>query len=872
MQAGASEAAAPASPMQAQARWAAAPAFVLAMFMSAALIFALQPLFSRMTTPLLGGSPAVWNTSMVFFQAALLAGYLYAHFLQRVGDLRVQAAIHAAVLVAAFAFLPVHVAFPFGATPDTTRPIAWLFGALTISIGAPFAAASATAPLLQAWYARTGRADAHDPYYLYAASNLGSLLGLILYPVLVEPLMGARAQADAWTYGYGAAALAIVACGLVAIAAKGAPPAPAAPAAGHASWRERLYWLAAAALPSSLLLGVTQHITTDVASAPFLWVVPLALYLVTFIIAFLRRSERLTPAVLFAHPLSLGGLAMALMFSGIWLVQLTAYLAAFFFSALVCHLALARTRPAAARLTEFYICVSAGGVLGGAATALLAPVVFNGIYEFPLALAAIALFRPRSGTLLPKLSTIVAASAAAMTALCVALVRVPAPELAQLAGGLGAAGALVAVAVPDEDRRPLPLRIAFMVCAVAFAGVTIVMALDPSALPVGLSALPMSEPLRVAAAVLGFLLFALALHAALLPDPEPQLFANIALGLSLPLVFVAFAAAVMQTRFDHQQMLLVAMAVMTLALFLNRNRPVLLAALVLALFAALYVDDVRGARIVRQERSFFGVLQVEEWNTGRYPMRVLMHGTTIHGAQLVGEGVSRAPLTYYNSNTALGEATRAGLAGGPKSRLALVGLGTGTTACLLRPQDELTVFEIDPTVVRLSGPHGSMFTYVRQCQPNARIVLGDARLRLAEQQDGLYDVIVVDAFSSDAIPAHLLTREAVAMYARKLTPRGVIVLHLSNRNLALVAEAARVASALELPHRWRVSFPQDDQANSYIELAASAMILARTQDAMDALPLQSNEWLELTTRPGRPWTDDYINLPRALWENWRGVS
>jgi hypothetical protein len=314
------------------------------------------------------------------------------------------------------------------------------------------------------------------------------------------------------------------------------------------------------------------------------------------------------------------------------------------------------------------------------------------------------------------------------------------------------------------------------------------------------------------------------------------------------------------------------MAILTLALFLNRNRPFLLAGLVLALFAAVHADDLRGGRIVRQERSFFGVLQVQDVGERDSRLRILMHGTTIHGAQFVEGDFSRQPLTYYNANTALGEAARAGLGTGTTSRLALVGLGTGTTACLMRPQDELTIFEIDPKVVRLSGPRGSHFSYVRQCQPNARIVLGDARLKLAEEPDSSFDVIVVDAFSSDAIPAHLLTREAVAMYARKLTPRGIIVLHLSNRNLALVAESTRVAHALGLPHRWRVSFPPPNTTGYYVELAASAMILARTPEAIDNLSLQSNEWVELSTPPGRPWTDDYINLPRALWENWRNVQ
>ena len=260
--------------MQAIARRLAAPVFMLALFSSAGLIFVLQPLFARMATPLLGGSPQVWNTSMAFFQAALLIGYLYAHVLARVTDLRLQAAIHAVVLLIAWMVLPVRVSEALG-PPSSDHPVWWLIGVLTLSIGAPFAAASATAPLLQSWYARTGRSDAHDPYYLYAASNLGSFAGLLAYPILVEPLLGAQAQSAAWSLGYVIVAAMITLSATLAVSAHGETPKPLEHTGAAPTWRERSYWMAAAAAPSALTLGVTLHISTDVASAPMLWVVPL---------------------------------------------------------------------------------------------------------------------------------------------------------------------------------------------------------------------------------------------------------------------------------------------------------------------------------------------------------------------------------------------------------------------------------------------------------------------------------------------------------------------------------------------------------------------------------------------------------------------
>lgn len=942
--------------MQTIARRAAAPAFALAMFMSAALIFALQPMFSRLTTPLLGGSPSVWNASMVFFQAALLAGYLYAHLLQRVRDLRVQAIVHAIVLALAFLVLPVQVSGALG-PPDSSAPIFWLLGVLTISIGAPFAAASATAPLLQAWYARTGRADAHDPYYLYAASNLGSLLGLILYPILVEPNLGASAQSDVWTTGYAIVAVVIVVCALLSVQAHGGAGvgtgetvSPAAPAAipetagvSRPTWRLRLYWIGAAAAASSLLLGVTQHLSTDVASAPFLWVVPLALYLITFIVAFMRGSEKVAPAVLIVHPLSLALIPIFYFGNANWGGALFAHLTCFFLSALICHLALSRTRPSAENLTEFYLLLSLGGVVGGALTALVAPVIFNGIYEYPLALAAIALFRPRdperdstlernlamafvlmAGVLIVsviwenisgasganagdaimrgivavilvilavsfsnrfaeafnKAATIIAAAALALVILVVAQMFLRPSAVALVAGVLGAAAALLGGALPRESVRPMANRAAYLVCGIGFAGLMIYLTffsgqLMQSTAESGREIVTLASPHRQIVMALAFLMLVFVVHAALQKDPAPQLGANIALGVSLPLIFVILAFMALERRFDGEVVYMAALTFVALALFLNRNRPYLLAGLILGLFTMLHANDVTGTRIVSQDRSFFGVLRVEELDMSRdSQLRILMHGTTIHGAQLMHPQLQRRPLTYYNAETSLGQAAIVGLAtsGEEQGRLALVGLGAGTTACLLRPADQLTIFEIDPLVVRLSGPEGDTFTYVRTCQPGARVEIGDARLQLAEEPDGLYDVIVVDAFSSDAIPAHLLTREAVAMYMRKIKPTGIVVLHLSNRNLALIMEAARVAHSLGLANRWWVSGRvEDPYASVYGGLPASSMILARSEDNVAFAALQG-EWIEVPRPNGRPWTDDYINLPRSLWQNMTGAE
>lgn len=873
--------------MQALARRAAAPIFALALFSSAALIFVLQPLFGRMVTPLLGGSPAVWNTSMAFFQAALLLGYLYAHLLARVRDLRVQAIVHGLVLLGAWFFLPVHVSTALG-PPNSEQPALWLVGVLALSVGAPFAAASATAPLLQAWYSRTGRADASDPYYLYAASNLGSFIGLLAYPALIEPLLGAQAQSGAWTAGYMLVAAMVVLCAAMAVSASAdeasaeQTPQEAAPAAAL-SWRQRFYWIAAAAVPSALSLGVTQHISTDVASAPMLWVIPLALYLATFVIAFARGSEKLIPSTLLIHPIALAFLLISYYASGNWLGSVAGILTGFFFSALICHLALAQSRPDAKHLTEFYLYVSLGGVLGGIFAGLLAPVIFNNVYEYPLALAAACLFRPRTNVDMPRLTdaTVAASVAVAVLALLM-VVRVATVDCVIVLGALGAACAMVAAGWGGEE-KPAVYRYTFLTAAAAHAGLIIWVAFHLDEIFIrsivdGAAQLEILQPWGILLIISSMLVLMFAVHGTTQPRRESELpISDFALGAAIPSLLFVLMLVLMGARLDPQAIVTISIFLCGIAVFFNRGRPIVMAGVVLVSFAVIFLEDARGARIITQERSFFGVLRTrvldDPTDPQVPPLRILLHGTTIHGAQLTAPGLTRQPLTYYHPRTALGEAILGGLATGDTSSLALIGLGTGSTACLTRPDDTLTIFEIDPAVVRLAARPGGDFTYVPECQPNARVELGDARLQMAEEPDGAFDVIVVDAFSSDAIPAHLLTREAIAMYLSKTSERGIVVLHLSNRNLALVSEAARVAHDLNAPTLYRVSDRFEQPYVSYYGgLAASVMIIARSPRTLTGLVLPSNDWRVLEAPPGPGWTDDYINLPRALWESLSGAE
>lgn len=841
------------------ARRAAGAIFAAVMFASAALIFLLQPMFSRMVTPLLGGSPAVWNTSMVFFQGALLIGYVYAHRIARLKSLQTQLYIHAAVIAIACVTLfivggglKIVVSDALG-LPDTRTPILWLLGVLTLSVGLPYAAISATAPLLQSWYARTGRSDAHDPYYLYAASNLGSLLGLAAYPILVEPLLGITAQSVSWATGFLLVGVAIIGAGYVALRSGGLAPAAPDAAAPVSTWGDRLFWMAAAAAPSSLMLGVTSHISTDVASAPFLWVIPLALYLLTFVFAFGKSADAWRDPVALLQPISLAALIVAYT-QNEFLFTLSANLVCFFLSALVCHLALSARRPPVGRLTEFYMWVSIGGVLGGAATALLAPVIFNDVYEYPLALAAVALFLPRRDRPLPQY----AALAIAIVAIAVALIRffwhdgefvrvwepgtVGVSDWGQL-GGIILVGLLVLAAGSEpEYSRPASIGVA------AILGVTAIAHLRFQS-----DGIQVADML-MAGGIMGFGVLVLLAH-------RRQIVREIVAIMGFLLAVTVVVVRLTRGEGLDQSLLFMILGIIAVGILSNRSKPALAAGLVLAAFVAVHVNSA-DRKLAFQGRSFFGVTRVVEYpNLPDGTLRVMMHGTTIHGAQYVTGARTRDPLTYYHPDTGLGRATLAGLARFPEARLGLIGLGSGSTACLKRPQDTLTIFEIDPMVVRFST-QTDVFTYAPQCAPDAKVVLGDARLGVQELPDNSLDVLVVDAFSSDAVPAHLLTKEAIALYLRKLSPNGVVVLHLSNRNLDLVGEASRVVREGGFGALW-ASTDSAPSSDYYTSFATSVMIVTRDQATANSL-LLGPDWYPVEESTGRAWSDEYINMIRPL--------
>lgn len=743
----------------APARTAPPALFVLTVFTSAALVFLVQPMVAKLVLPLLGGSPSVWNTSMAFFQLALLAGYFYAHLLQRIPSVRGQAMAHIAALVVAAVALPLRVNGLAG-PPSSDHPNLWLLAVLTLSIGAPFAVLSATAPLVQAWHARTiGATEGKEPYALYAASNFGSLIALLAYPIVVEPLTTLAGQRLGWSAGYGLFILVIGALALAVMRVRSEAVEQARATTPPPKWRERLVWVALAAIPSSLMLGVTTHITTDVASAPFLWVVPLALYLVTFIIAFQDRPAISPVLTLTLQAAAVAACVALLPFkASVFALQLFVHLAAFFLTALMCHQRLVARRPDPAHLTEFYLCLSLGGVVGGAFNAFLAPVMFNDVWEYPIVLALSCLARPWGD-----------------------LNRIPRWSWAMLVVGM-----LAAIATP----------VAVTFAANRLTTESIVGAFDQSEL------------------------------------------------------------------FDMGMKTLLVLAV--LAAFMVRRHALLFCAILSVLsYAAESAADRTDTRA--SWRSFFGVLKRSETYVPSIGhVKMLAHGTTLHGAQAQDPRFRCRPMVYYTRNTPIGQVITAKQDASQGLRIGAVGLGTGSVAAYVRPGDRLTFFEIDPLVVKVATDPQN-FTYTTECAKRpVDYVIGDARLTVARQPAGSFDILLIDAFSSDAVPAHLLTVEAVRGYLTKLKPDGILILHLSNRNLDLMYPAqavARAAGGWALAQNYVA--PEKDPEGTW-ESSEDAVIIAKNREALAGY-MATGRWRWGDPFRARPWTDDYTNLAGSLY-------
>ncbi|GJG86421.1 hypothetical protein tb265_16020 [Gemmatimonadetes bacterium T265] len=715
--------------------------FVAATFANAALLFLVEPLFSKLVLPVLGGSSAVWTTCMLFYQGVLLAGYAYAHLGARWLGPRRHGALHLALVAASCAALPVALARGWS-PPAAGTPVLWLLGLLTVSLGAPFFCLSAGAPLLQRWFAATDHPARHDPYFLYAASNAGSLLALLAYPTLVEPRIAVHAQSRAWSVAYLALGVGLACCAAVVWTARGAAGRPAAADAPAITWRRRGRWLALSAVPSSLLLGVTTHLSTDVAPVPLLWVVPLALYLVTFIWAFARPGRASTQAAARLQTL----LVVPLLFVSALALQvpilpaLVWHLLAFFVTALVCHVRLAADRPEVGALTAYYVWMSAGGVLGGVVNALVAPAVFAGVYEYPLAMVA----------------------------------------------GLGLARATL----PAAGRLT-----------------------------------SWGQDSGVAA---GLGLVAWVAGRSVLAHP--------AIGLRLG----AF--------------LLVSVAALGLLALGERPRRFALGAGAVALGFALAHAGVDGVEL--RARSFYGAYEVRRVATADATFQLLVHGTTVHGAQNVAPARAREPLTYYARSGAVGDLFAALPPRVTGGRVGVVGLGTGSLACYARPGSRWTFFEIDPLIVQIARGSGA-FSYLQRCTPHAAVVLGDARVALSRVAPGTFDLLLLDAFTSDAVPTHLLTTEAFRQYARVLAPGGVLAVHVSNKYLALDRVVAGAADALGWTALTRTSTPDAAAQRGWVQ---EARWIAIARQPGDEGTLASRPgWAALRAAPVA-WRDDFANV------------
>jgi len=742
--------------------------YTAAVFLSASLLFGVQPMFTRMVLPRLGGSPSVWSVAMVFFQSMLLAGYAYAHILMSVRNRYAPVAVHLVLLIAAALTLPLSIGAFFGSPPTGAAAPFWVLGVFTVSIGLPFFALAANNPLMQAWFARTRHRDARDPYFLYAASNVGSFLALISYPVLLEPAFTLHAQSRLWTIGFILLIALIAGCGVLMLRNQRRAVADAKLVAGDKpSWPVIGRWVFISAVPSGLLVAVTAYISTDIAAAPLLWVIPLSLYLLTWILVFQRRALIPHSTMLFLQPFAIAGIAVLLYYAG-WiplLDSLAGHLVSFFIIAMACHGELARTRPAPQYLTTFYVSLSFGGMIGGLFSGLVAPYAFSWVAEYPILAVLAVLCRP-----------------------------------------LG-----------QESWRPFE---------------RLLWPLDPSYWP------QLSARFWPVAVVIALgLLFSRSLGFYFDGDPE-----------LLKVVILALVA---------------------LSLVLLRDPPKSAFALAMAL-AMIWLYPTGETR-PETLRSFFGVHKIYESDDGRF--RILKHGSTIHGAQQIEDDNGQPmndrpkPITYYHDKSAMSrviEAVRARKAS--PLHVAAIGLGTGTLACLSAPQETWRFYEIDPTIVEIArDPH--RFTFLSSCAPQVPIVIGDARLTLAKEPDRQFDLIIVDAYSSDAIPVHLATTEAMALYKSKLAPQGVVMMHISNRHLELHSVVEGIAGANGLK-TWVWRRDQDDSDDINYVFSSDVVISAENAGDIGGLAHDSS-WVLNTPNPTiRTWTDDYSNVAGALWRKY----
>jgi spermidine synthase len=713
--------------------------FAATLFMSAFLMFLVEPMIARILLPSLGGAPAVWNTCLVFFQAMLLVGYGYAHGATQYLGVRRHIILHCVLLLVPLIVLP--IAVRHSPPQGLESPALWVLLTLLGSIGLPFFVLSTTAAVMQKWFSSTNDGAAADPYFLYAASNLGSFIALMAYPLVVEPNLRLQDQATMWTAGYVVLIALSFAC--AAVVWRSVAPMSAATRAepGRAealSWGRRGRWVALAAVPSSLLLAVTNYISTDVASMPLLWVLPLALYLLTLVIAFNVSAGRVRAMASRLMPLSVTALTLVLMSAlagPLWLV-IPIHLVAFSVIATACHGQLADDRPSAQRLTEFFFWTAFGGMVGGLFNALVAPVIFHTILEYPLVLVAATLLRATP---------------------------------ASRAGRLSRAD----VAIP---------------------------------LAVG-----------VAVAI-----------AALVNNQFGSLSRYIILGAAVPALFT----------------------------LRQKEHPRRFAASIAMILLAGALTDVGFGQVVYAKRTFFGVNRVRVDAAHGY--RSIFHGTTLHGMQSLDPSRSGEPVSYYHRAGPIGQVFQRVPLAPTAPQVAVLGLGVGTLASYRAPAQRWTFYEIDPAVENIAR-NDAYFTYLRTCGDACTVMIGDGRVSLTRAEPQTYGLIVLDAFSSDAVPMHLITKESLALYLSKLAPGGVIAFNISNVHLSFQGVLSRMAADAGLAALWQRE-PPDAGSWQTGKFPSEWFVVARDRADFGRLNADSR-WSVPQAPAGTPlWTDDFSNI------------
>lgn len=729
--------------------------YSITLFFSAFLLFALQPMVGKVLLPFFGGTPGVWNVCLVFFQSMLLGGYIYANRLSRIRKFSFQVLCHLALLIFALFFLRKSI-FESVATfqPSIESPIFSLLLLLVVSLAVPFLLLSATSSLLQSWFSESGHARAKDPYFLFVSSNLGSLLALIAYPFFLEPNIRLSNQFQLWKAGYFSLFILIFVCALFRLKNREIAKAKVNSEREKIIPRKKAHWFILSFIPSSLLIGVTTFLSADVAAFPLLWLIPLVLYLGSFIVAFSQVGIQFSKKQNFLLGRATAFLACVVII-GIILessqpakIFLPANLILFFIVAILCHIRLVQIRPASENLTEFYFWISLGGAAGGIFNTMIAPKLFSVVAEYPILILLGTIFR--SGSVLP-----------------------------------------------DSEKPNFRRDFGY-------------------ALLVSMLFIFLSKCIS---------------HFEIAPT---KLVILIVLGIPMILAYRT-------VKFPQRYALAVG----------------------LLYISSLFFFSSRGHHLLYRVRTFYSTLKVETDANNKFTM--LFHGSTLHGRQLLDSERHKLPIGYYSKGSPVSEVFQfARKENGNFSKVGIIGLGTGTLAAYGLKGEQWSFYEIDPMVIHLARD-SNYFSYLKDSEifSNAQFLEGDARIRLKESENSKFDLLIFDAFSSDSIPTHLLTAEALSLYQEKLKSGGIMLFHVSSWYFNLAPVLGSVAKNLGMQAFLKAQYltEEDEEKDGRV---SSKWIVVTKDEVLSKKMGTKLGWKALDAKAGFLWTDDYSNILRAL--------